>query len=367
MKILIVSDSFPPLYTGVSKYAWELSENLSRRGHCIEVLTGGWTGYPKNYRFCGVTVNRVGRLIKIPANGTYCWITFGRDIFSETKKIISRGFDIVHMMGPLGLTLPYLATVYSKTTNVGTFLSYVERNPAFFLFKPFLRYFYNKLLLKIAISSAAEISVKKYFGGNFTIIPPGVDIERFRNSDKRFQDEKKKNILFVGRLDERKGTKVLISAFLRLKRKDTRLIIVGDGPMRKTLENRYKHSLDKVIFTGSVSEEDLPSFYSSAYFCVFPSKGGESFGIVIAEAFAAGKTVIASNIQGYKEVVKNGYNGLLFENKNIDELAEKMEFLLSNPEYVKSLEEGASKSAELYSWKKIISQIENSYTRIKSY
>lgn len=355
MKVLMVSDSYPPLVSGVAQYAFGLRRILQKKGYKVDVLTGGLPGI-KDDTF------RVGRLIKVPANGTWCWITLG-EVFSGTREVLKRGYDVLILIGPLGLTLPYSAMLLSRAPKVGVFLSYTESNPIFSLLRRPLKPFFNMLDTKVAISKAAELSVKRYFGGEFLIIPCGVDTARFKpGASPAIPKDGKKNIVFVGRLDERKGADVLIKAF-ELVKTPSRLIIVGDGPLRTKLRRMAKGN-SSIVFTGKVSDELLPSFYASADICVFPAKGGESFGIVIIEAYASGKPVVASDIEGYREIVKPEA-GITSRCNDIWDLAEKMDMLLSC-DLGRMGKRAREIAEEIYSWNKVVGKFESILSRLKA-
>ncbi|GAH69584.1 unnamed protein product, partial [marine sediment metagenome] len=175
----------------------------------------------------------------------------------------------------------------------------------------------RKLDGKIAVSKPAMEFASKYIPGYYNIIPNGIDLEHFSPDIapiKEFCDGKQ-NILFVGRLERRKGLIYLIKAYQQVKREipNSRLIIVGPGTrLRKPYEKWIKRNgLEDVVFIGYASYADLPRYYKTADVYCAPSTSHESFGIVLLEAMAVGKPIIASRIDGYAGVVTDGEDGWL--------------------------------------------------------
>jgi phosphatidylinositol alpha-mannosyltransferase len=369
-KIIMVSDSFPPVPSGVSKYSFFLTKKLLERGYDVSVITGGVKNKPQEeieIEKLGGKVIRVGKLISVIANGTRCFITLPSpyDLY-KLKKIFSSYHDVIIMQGPLGLTLPYPATLFSNAKKIGIFHSVTDKpNLGFILFKRIMRPFLDALDEKIAVSRSAKNEIEKYFGNqSIDIIPPGIDTKIYSPSaGKRYND--KLIFLFVGRLDERKGADILIRAWQRIKKEGikkgnkvpSQLFIVGDGPMRQNLENEVKNKkIEGVKFFGFVEEKKLPEIYASADICVFPSKGGESFGIVLIEAMSSGCCVIASKIKGYQDVISDGKTGILFSNeKELISFSEK----LSQDETMRGeLSKNAMEASKKYDWDKIVDLIE---------
>ena len=167
------------------------------------------------------------------------------------------------------------------------------------------------------------------------VISMGCDISKFDKSlrkDEFFGQNGKKVVLFVGRLDEVKGVTYLIKAMADL---DAKLVIVGDGPLRKSLEKQADKYADKIEFLGAKSHKELPVIYASADIFVMPSittkKGQkEGLGLVLLEAMASGLPVIGTNSGGIPELVKDGYNGFLIEEKNVRLLSSKVKVLLES-------------------------------------
>ena len=368
-RILVVSDSFPPVPSGVSKYAFSLTKELIKLGYSVDVLTGGvgkQVEEDEEIKKMGGNVLRVGKLVSVKANGTRCYITIPTPgVFRKVQEIIKgKRYDALILQGPLGLTLPYPATVLSKAPKIGVFHSTTDKpNLGYILFGAVMKPFLKALNRKIAVSRWAKWEIEKYFGPQeMEIIPPGVDTRSF-SPKKGKKIENKLHLLFVGRLDERKGTDILVEVWEKTKKVGVKngkktpaeLLIAGDGPMKKKIMAK-KPSATR--FLGFVEEKKLPEVYASADFTVFPAKGGESFGIVLIESMASGTPPLASNIKGYSDVVKHGENGLLFPDKN--EMKKQIELMLYDEKLRTTLgRKGREEVKKKYSWEKIAQRIKS--------
>ncbi|GAI58499.1 unnamed protein product, partial [marine sediment metagenome] len=180
----------------------------------------------------------------------------------------------------------------------------------------------------------------------------------------------KLNILFVGRLEKRKGLNYLLEAYKRVKRQipNSRLIIVGPGTrLRKKYEKHVNHnSLKDVVFVGYVSYDELPRYYKIADIFCAPATGRESFGIILLEAMAVGKPIVASNIDGYASVVADGAEGLLVPPKDGERLAQAVISLLSDESLRQQMGDRGRVKAQNYGWEHVAQRVLNYYMRIIS-
>ena len=222
--------------------------------------------------------------------------------------------------------------------------------------KPFLMNFYNKLDGKIAVSEPARKFVSRYFPGDYRVIPHGVDLERFSPKVapiEQFHDGKL-NILFVSRLEKRKGAKYLLQAYKTAKKDcpPSRLIMVGPGDKSRREYERWVRAvkLEDVVFTGHVPYADLPRYYHTADIFSIPAVGQESFGIVLLEAMAAGKPIVATNIEGYANVVNSGAEGILVKPKDEQALASALVSLANDKNLREQMGAKGRAKAEALSW-----------------
>jgi phosphatidylinositol alpha-mannosyltransferase len=283
-------------------------------------------------------------------------------------------FDILHLHGPFPPNLSYWALRYSRTTNVATFHStrFSFRAPGSSLFRWAFRNWYRKLDGLIAVSMAARDSIRPYIPGDYRIVPNGVDTDRFTAGSRplpEFSGPEPK-ILFLGRLDPRKGLEQLLRAFplVRQAIPEVLLLVVGKDPE----ERRYRRIAfdggftSAVRFLGFVPPERLPSCYASCDVYCSPALGGESFGIVLIEAMASGRPVVASDIPGYREVVKNGENGLLVDPHDPSGLAAVLVRLLRDPTLRRTLAARGLESVSDYSWVRVSERIEALYREMRA-
>ncbi len=370
MKVLLVSSAFYPYPSGISEHVYYLAKELKNRGHRVKILT---TNYPKRWKdeeVFDLSVIRVGRVILLPLNRSFATLPFGFEIPFFVKRFLEKEeFDIIHLHGLYPPEIGFWVLVFAKTTICCTFHTRGFKRLPFSQFASLsFRPYTKKLVGRIAVSQAAKEWIEPFLPGEYRIIPNGVDTDRFSpNLISREREDGEKIILFVGRLDKRKGAHLAIESFPLIKKRfpKTRLLIVGQGPEERSLLPLVKKIDPKRInFLGYVSRKELPSFYASCDVYISPALGGESQGIVLLEAMACGKPVVASNIEGYREVVTDGENGLLFNPKRVDELAEKVSLILKDGEFAKILGERARKRAEEYSWKRIAKRIEEYYLEL---
>jgi phosphatidylinositol alpha-mannosyltransferase len=277
-------------------------------------------------------------------------------------------FDIIHHHEPFVPFLSFQILDSAKCPNVATFHTFGGFSFSYWAGRVVLDRYMNKLDARIAVSSAARHFVSSYFPGEYRIIPNGVDVDFYANAKPfpEFQDGKV-NILFVGRVEPRKGAMYLMRAYARIKERhpDTRLIIAGRGPEIGDLRRfAHGHKIADVLFAGRVSDEDKARFYKTADVFVAPSTGQESFGIVLLEAMAAGRPVVASDIHGYKRVVQRNVSGLLVEPKDPDALADALERLIADPDRRRGLGEAGAKRAHDFDWQHVTGELLRVYEEV---
>src|SRR5262249_25978604 len=235
-------------------------------------------------------------------------------------------------------------------------------------FKPYLTRRMDKLRGRIAVSKTARQSAELYFPGNYEVIPNGVDVDRFQAGIEPFaewRDPERVNLLFVGRLDPRKGLDTLIAAMpdiLERTKGRARLLIVGDSYLRPKFEASVPSSARRSVhFLGHVPSADLPRWYATGDIFISPASGQESFGIVLLEAMAAARTVVASDIPGYRSVVVPELNGVLFPPGDVAALGRTVARLVDDPER-RLLIAGRGRTRALeFAWPRITERIEAVY------
>jgi phosphatidylinositol alpha-mannosyltransferase len=228
-----------------------------------------------------------------------------------------------------------------------------------------MRGYTERLHGRIAVSGAAKHFIERYFPGEYKVIPNGVDIDRFQRAVPlaRWQDGPS-NILFVGRFEPRKGLLDLLKAYRILKKAgcDCRLLVVGTGPLWREAR-RYVASarLRDVEFLGRVSDEEKAQLFRTADVYVSPATGGESFGIVLLEAMASGTAIVASDIHGYKNVVRRGREALLVPPREPKAIAGAIARLLNDDQLRAEMGAAGRQRAEEFSWPRVTAKVDDFY------
>jgi len=368
-RILMVSDVYYPHPGGIPEHIKSLSEHLMARGHHVDILTARFS--KKNFPSWQDPPNviRVGKSFKIPANKSTSSITISPRISNKVKKIIHQGnYDIVHTHGPVAPMLPLLAVKHAKSTVISTFHAAHDDSMGYELFRSYLKKWHDRIDGRIAVSLVAQRSVERYFPGEFRIIPNGVDVNRFNPNNPRLQHlPEGRKILFVGRLEPRKGVKFLFQAFPAVLQQvpDAWLVVVGSGMKKwysQFIDKRVKH---RILLEGFVEPEKLPGYYVSCDVYCSPATGGESFGIVLLEAMASATPIVASDIPGYRQVMTHGVQGLFAKPEDPQDLSEKLVSLLLNPKAKDMGLAGLETARQKYSWDRVATQVEEFYREVK--
>ena len=366
MRIIQVSPYSWDALGGVQIHIRQLTKHLQQRGHEVLVLAPGDTPGRKE----GACI--VGRTFDIHTNGSVARLAFA----PSTMKAIEDAMhdfapDVVHVHEPFALSVGLKAVWSSPAPVVATFHSYFARETLqgrlYSAAAPLLRPTWNLLARRLAVSQAARHSAKGRLGkGNVTIVPNGVDIERFANASPATNLPPGRKLLFVGRLEPRKGLPFVMQAFAKLAARypDLQLLVVGDGPERDAINVLPSSLRARVHMLGNVSDEALPTYHRAADIFVAPATGGESFGIVLVEAMAAGLPIVASNIVGYREVARDGRESLLVKPADATALAAGIAQLLDHPAEGARLGVNGAKRALEFAWEHIIDELETVYDEL---
>jgi len=362
MKIGLVSPYIYPLPGGVTQHVRHLYENLRLRGHDVRILTSSHG--PQ--RSSEGDVIRVGMGFSVPANGSVGTLTFSHRFPSQVREVLEHErFDVLHFHEPF---VPFLSLVVlreSRSVNVATFHAYSGFSPSYELGSRMLGPYARRLHGRIAVSAAARHFIDRYFPGDYKVIPNGVDVERYRRAVPvaRWQDGVK-NILFLGRLEPRKGIIELLKAYRILRKAgcDCRLLVVGTGPLEREAR-RYvaTRRLGDVEFLGRVSDDEKAQLFRTADVYAAPATGRESFGIVLLEAMASGVAIVASDIHGYKGVVRRDVEGLLVPPRDRKALAAALARVLADPDLRARLGGAGPERAQQFSWERVTEKVDDYY------
>jgi phosphatidyl-myo-inositol alpha-mannosyltransferase len=368
LKIALVTPYGYPHPGGVNDHVRNQYQELRRLGHDAWIIT---SKYGKERESEGHII-RLGTGWAFPTNGSMGRVTLGWRFKEQARELLAEHrFDILHFHEPF---VPFLSpTVLDQSdtvdvVNVATFHAFGGFSPSYWVGQRWAAQLAAKLQGRIAVSGAARHFISRYFPGEYRIIPNGVDIERYASAEPI--DELRDgtlNILFVGRLEERKGLIHLLKAYHRLRKRhiDARLLVVGAGPKLREYR-RYVglRQIRDVEFLGRVNEAQKARYFASADIFCAPSTGQESFGIVLLEAMAAGVPIVASDIHGYKNVVQRDATGLLVEPRNHNQLAAALYTLARDPDLRHQLGEAGRAKAPEYSWPRVTEQVVDYYREL---
>ena len=343
---------------GVQVHVGQLSEHLRRRGHRVLILVPGWRPGSEE----GVLV--VGRPIRIPFNGSVAPVCPDPRSLKRIGAAL-RQFrpDVVHVHEPFAPSTSMFAALRAVAPAVATFHANVERSLAVAAFSPLLRKVWNRLAIRLAVSDAAARFAGRYFSNGIRVIPNGADVELFAHAEPADLPAGRR-LLFVNRLDPRKGFRVAVRAFeaLALEWSDLWLVVAGEGAERSAVRELHPEIRDRVIMLGSVPHSELPPYHAASDLFLAPATGGESFGIVLLEAMAAGLPVVASDIAGYREVLEGGAHGVLVPPGDPEALAAAVRRVLTTPELAERLEATGRERAERFRWEVVAGEVEAAYT-----
>ncbi|MBI1885284.1 MAG: glycosyltransferase family 4 protein [Chloroflexi bacterium] len=369
MRIALVSPYDWAVPGGCNSHVTNLAQQFLRAGHDVRIVAPSskpWTHAADHLTIIGEYT------VGLPASGSVANISLSFNLGSRVKRFLERNdFDVVHLHEPFMPLLPFQFMRHSRTTNVATFHAAREGGSRLYAYARYLiRPWWDRLNGRIVVSRTALRLIGKYFADRYQVIPNGVDYGFFAAEVPPMPEyiDGKLNILFLGRLEKRKGLPYLLQAYALLKEElpDTRLIIVGgDGGMRQACQ-RYvqRKGLRDVVFTGYVSEEEKVRYFKTAHVYCAPNTGAESLGIILLEAMAAGAPIVASHIEGFGDVLADGKEGLLVPPRDVEGLANSLWRLLSDAALREVMGKQGAKTARRYSWDRVWRDIMAYYERV---
>lgn len=340
---------------GVQNHIRDLAEFLINNGHYVEVLAPATEGT----ELPDYVVN-AGRSVSIPYNGAVARVLFGVGANSRVRSWINDGdFDLLHLHEPAIPSLSLLACWAGEGAMVGTFHAAAKYQKAIVAIGPILEPVIEKLSARIAVSESARLTLTAHLETDAIVIPNGIYADNYRDGSSRAEWQGN-TIGFLGRFEEdRKGLPVLLDALPIISRfiPDIRVLIAGPGDSEEVLEKVDPQLRNRVEFLGKISEEDKADFLASVSLYIAPNTGGESFGIILAEAMAGGAAVVASDIPAFADVLGNGEFGALFESENSENLAKVIIDLLRDDKKRKDLATAGAKHAQRFDWSQVGEEI----------
>jgi phosphatidyl-myo-inositol alpha-mannosyltransferase len=315
-----------------------------------------------------------GASLRVPFNGSVAPIGPGALSAARTRRYLAEiRPDVIHVHEPLVPAVGLTAARCPLAPVVGTFHAWSSDVRAYRIARPLGRRVLHGLAATLAVSRAAAEYHAAALGvatDRFEVVPNGVAVARFAEVPEpgARRDAERPTLLFVGRLEPRKGLGTLIQAFIRLRadRPGVRLLIVGEGPERARCEAVLPGALrEDVRFLGRVSDQELVAAYAQADLYVSPALGGESFGIVLLEAMAAGRPVVASDIPGYRSVVTPDRDGVLVAPGDPASLAAAIGALLENPDRRAAMARAGRRTAAAHDWEVVAERLRAVYARVQ--
>lgn len=362
LRVALVSPYDLAVPGGVQSHVTHLAAALRAHGDEVVVLGPGSTDAPP-----------LGRSLRVAFNGSVAPVAPSPRALRRLRgQLTDAAPDVVHVHEPVVPWAGLAALQAGVAPVVGTFHAWSARTRAYRLARPYARRMLDGLAAALAVSEAAAGYHAAAIGvpvGRFQVVPNGVDVPRFADAEPlpEIADAHRPTLLFVGRLEPRKGLEPLIRAFTLLKTRhpDLRLYVVGDGPERDRCQQLLPARLRAdVVFLGRVGDAELPRFFASCDLYVSPALGGESFGIVLLEAMAAGRALVASDLPGYRSVARDGQQGRLVPPDDPRALADAVAALLDNAALRQAMAAEGRRTAAGYDWPVVAGRIRAVYASV---
>lgn len=342
---------------GVQAHVVDLARALRRMGHEVDVLAPADEDTP-----LPDFVQPAGRAVGIPYNGSVARLSFGPVSYARVRRWIrEHDFDVIHLHEPIAPSLSLLALMIAEGPIVATYHTSTTKSRALNAFQVVLQPFLEKITARIAVSALARRVQVEHLGGDAVQIPNGVDVRFF--ADARPLDGypgQGPTIGFVGRFTEpRKGMPILLAAMRRLVAQlpDLRLLVVGRGDADDLGRAAGPELADRIDLLGQVDDETKARALSSVDVYCAPNTGGESFGIILIEAMAAGTPVVASDLDAFRRVLDDATAGVVTPVGDSTALAKALHEVLTDPQRRAALSAEGSRRVAVFDWSVIADQV----------
>jgi phosphatidyl-myo-inositol alpha-mannosyltransferase len=350
---------------GVQSHVLQLADVMHARGHDVSVLA---PASPEAHISLPDYVVSGGKAVPIPYNGSVARLRFGPATHRKVKRWLSEGnFDVLHLHEPNAPSLSMLALNIAEGPIVATFHTSTTKSLTLSVFEPILRPMHEKIVGRIAVSDLARRWQMEALGSDAVEIPNGVDVGAFASAPLlEGYPRPGKSVLFLGRYGEpRKGMAVLLAALPAVAERfsDVEVLIVGRGDedeLRDDAGKLAKH----LRFLGQVDDAQKASAMRSADVYCAPHIGGESFGIVLVEAMAAGTAVVASDLDAFRRVLVDGKVGRLVPVDDAAALATGLIEMLEDDATRERYVDAASEAVRRYDWSVVERQIMRVYETV---
>ena len=365
-KIALVSPYDHAFHGGVADHINSLAAQFREWGHTVKIVAPCKSADAIDDE----DFIPMGRAVPIPSGGSIARVSFSVWLKPQIKQMLEReAFDVVHFHEPFaGLISKDMLSLIDpmESTAIGTFHTYEGTRLYKIGAKHLAMPYFRMLQGRIAVSLPAHRFISRHFPGDYEIIPNGIQVDDFADAEpfEHLKSDGMINLLFLSRLEKRKGLKYLLGAFSRLKWEwpNLRLLVAGGGePDADSLRILSERNLQDVVFLGRVSDEDKFRYYKTADIYCAPATGRESFGIVLLEAMAAGTPIVASGIEGYSSVITHGREGLLVPPKDEDALADALATLLKDATLRRRLATAGTMNVQEYRWERVARRVMDCY------
>lgn len=371
MRVGLISPYSLDVPGGVQLHVLDLAEYLMARGHEVSVMAPADDDTP-----LPPYAVSAGRAVPVRYNGSVARLAFGPATSARvTKWVLEGNFDVIHIHEPATPSVSLLAIWAARGPVVGTFHTAMPRSRALRVAEPILRPSLEKLSARIAVSEAARQTVAAHLGDDTIVIPNGVYVDRFHPDPARTPSRAWRRgsngpiVVFLGRFGEpRKGLSVLTGAAEAILRvhPDVQFLVAGPGDVKTAAKELPDRVAQAFRFLGPLSDAEKVSLLADADVYVAPNTGGESFGIILIEAMAAGAPVVASDLAAFQAVLGHGKAGVTFTNGDSAALAERVNQVLADEDLRRRLSAAGSARAWEFDWSRVGEQIVAVYESVRS-
>ncbi len=367
MRIALVTEFYYPHLGGVTEHVHNLALELRRRGHDVTVVTSNMRGQDEDADF----VWRVGTSRVVYSNGSFARVTTGWGLTGRIEDLLrERCIEIVHVQDVIAPTLGFVASSAAWRLGlpvVATSHTWFSHAYAYRFFQPLLQRRLDRVAARIAVSQPVVQAMSMYFRADWEIIPNGVDISHFHPKGRWSSDDHVRGprLLFLGRLDPRNGLDTALKAMpmILARYPETRLVVVGDGPLRARYERLAVGLGSSVQFVGQINGE-RPEYYGSADLYLCPTTKA-SFGVTLLEAMACGTPIIASDITGFRELIDGGEEATLVPIDDPTAWAQATIGLIGDPARREAMATAGLAKAPRFAWPDVTERVLSVYERVR--
>ena len=355
MKVALVCPYAWDRFGGVQSHVRSLAGALRARGHAVQVFAPHVAADAVAPE--GVTL--VGRAVPVPANGSVAAVAFGPAVGPAVRAALAEFEpDVLHLHEPLIPSISFLALRASEAPAVGTFHAAMEWSAGYGIARNALDPTMRRLAVRTVVSDSARALVERYFPGDYVLTPNGIDASAFAEAGP-IRHTEGPTVLFLSRLEKRKGLEVLIRAMAELEDEAATLVVGGSGPEERSVRALARSLGVEAVWLGRVPDAEVAGTYRGADVYCAPALGGESFGIVLVEAMAAGTPVVCSDLPGFRAVAA-GAAFLVPPDAHL-RLAAALRRVLEDSEKARSMWTAGREVAERYDWKTLAPRVEEVY------